>query len=664
MSRSDIAGFFWDDTPPPKPPKKEKPKITPPEPIWLRPDYLPGLELALKFPVARFTDEELIQASVAREPLVFDIECYENYFLIAFRSTVSGKVIYFEMTPTYELNVYKLRWVIQNFQLVSFNGINYDAPILALALDRKSNIQLKAATFEIIVNGTRPSDVLRKHKTKALKLDHIDLIEVAPLRASLKIYGGRLHAPKMQDLPFDPDTVLNSNQMAIVRWYCVNDLVNTELLRKSLSEQLALRETLSAEYRIDLRSKSDAQIAEAVIREEIEQITGSRIRSPQIEPGTVYHYRVPHFIRYETPLMNWALDVVRHAKFIVSDEGNIGMPQELKELKLRIADGVYRMGIGGLHSSEEQRATVVDDDTILVDRDVTSYYPFIILNQGLYPHHLGPVFLRVYRGIVERRLQAKRSGNKVIADSLKITINGSFGKLGSMYSVLYSPDLLIQTTITGQLALLMLIEMLELRGITVVSANTDGIAIKCPKARRNDLNAIIKYWESVTQFETEETEYRALYSRDVNNYIAVYKEPVKNKDGTFTYAKLKGAYGKTGLQKNPTNQICTEAVIDQVVHGKPVEQTIRECKDIRKFVNVRTVKGGAYKDGVYLGKSIRWYYAQGADGNIVVATSGAQVPRTEGARPLMELPEQFPEDVNHDWYIKEAEKILREIAYS
>ena len=35
--------------------------------------------------------------------------------------------------------------------------------------------------------------------------------------------------------------------------------------------------------------------------------------------------------------------------------------------------------------------------------------------------------------------------------------------------------MLIQTTVTGQLALLMLIENIELAGFTVVSANTDGI---------------------------------------------------------------------------------------------------------------------------------------------------------------------------------------------
>lgn len=649
-----MAGMFWNDTPPPKPPKKEKEKRVPPERTWERPDYLPGLQEALAFDVPLFTDQELILSCANKEKLVFDIECYCNYFLIAFKSLTSGKVIYFERTPDQDFDSRKLKWVIDNFCLVSFNGWNYDIPILALALAGKTTEQLKIATHEIIVYEEHSSDVLKKNKVKAIRPNHIDLIEVAPLFASLKIYSGRLHAPRMQDLPFHPETTLSPEQLAIVRHYCVNDLTNTGLLFKSLQEQIDLRESMSEQYGVDLRSKSDAQIAEAVIAEEVERLNGRKPQRPTIEPGTRYKYKIPHFIRFQTPLMNWALDIIRKANFIVSEYGNIGMPEELKALRLQIAGGCYRMGIGGLHSSEQRSAVFSDKNTVLIDRDVTSYYPYIILNQNLYPQHLGQNFLKVYRSIVNRRIAAKRAGDKVIADSLKITVNGSFGKLGSMYSVLYAPDLLIQVTITGQLSLLMLIERLELAGITVVSANTDGIVIKCSTVRQDECNAIIKQWEQDTSFETEETQYTAVFSRDVNNYIAV------KKDGS---CKTKGAYSEAGLQKNPTNQICVDAVIGLLTKKIPILTTVYECQDIRKFVSVRTVKGGAVKDGVFLGKAIRWYYAKDQQGEIVYASSGNKVPRSEGAKPLMDLPSTFPGDIDYAWYVKEAEKILQEIGY-
>lgn len=652
--RADAIGFFWEDLPVVKPPKAEKPKRTPPERTWEDPSYLPGLQEALEFKVPQFEDWELAIAAAKGERFVFDIECYENYFLVAFQSIDSGKVTYFERTNNHSFNRDKLEWIIRSFCHIGFNSAGYDIPILSMALAGKTCSQLKQATFEIIENGTRASDVLRSFKVKTLKPNHIDLIEVAPLRASLKIYSGRLHAKRMQDLPFPPDTILSPEQIAIVRWYCVNDLKNTALLYSELKEQIDLRVQLGNEYGADLRSKSDAQIAETVIANETEKLNHKRTQRPEIEPGTRYKYQVPRFIKFNSELMNWALNIIRNADFIVSEDGNIGMPKELTAMQLKIAEGVYRMGIGGLHSSEKKTLHYSDDRFELSDHDVVSYYPSIILLLSLYPQHLGPNFLKVYKTLVDKRLRAKRDGNKVVADSLKITINGSFGKLGSRYSSLYAPDLLIQVTVTGQLALLMLIERLEWVGIHVVSANTDGIVIKCPVQRIAERDAIVKQWERDTGFETEQNKYLALLSRDVNNYIAVKPDRT---------VKTKGAYAKTGLQKNPTNTVCVNAVIEFLTKGTPIATTVRNCTDITQFVSVRTVKGGAVKNGEYLGKSIRWYYKQGEEGEIVYADSGNKVPRSEGAQPLMDLPDALPADIDYDWYVVEAERMLADIGY-
>lgn len=670
MARNDVAGFFWDDTPPPKPPPKEKPKRTPPPRTWEAPDYLPGLAEALAFKPELITDGELMLAALSGERFVFDIECYPNYFLIAFQSLSTGKIIYFELAPGIALHVEKLRWVMECLCIVSFNGYNYDMPIAALAIAGKTNAQLQHATEEIILRNARPADVLKQYKVKALKSNHIDLIEVAPLRASLKIYSGRLHCPRMQDLPFLPGTVLSYEQAAIVRWYCCNDLNNTALLYHELEEQIKLRETLGKEYGVDLRSRSDAQIAETVISHEVAKLNGCRSKRPEIPPGTRFKYNVPSFVQYSSDAMRWVLEVVRHVDFVVSESGEVGMPPELKDLAIPIGQGLYRMGIGGLHSSEQKAAHFVDENTILVDRDVASYYPSIILNQGLFPQHLGVAFLHVYRQLVTRRLHAKNTGDKVTADSIKITINGGFGKFGSPYSILYSPHLLIQVTITGQLCLLMLIERMEAIGIPVVSANTDGIIIKCPKSRQSDMDAVVRQWEHDTSFQTEETQYKAVFSRDVNNYVAIKEkgDPKKKYLDEQLGVKAKGAYcergsaGNSVLSKNPTALICSDAVLTFLATGRPVVETIRACKDVRRFVVVRSVTGGAVKDGEYLGKSIRWYYAAGVEGEIIYAKNGNKVPRTDNAKPLMVLPAVLPEDIDYDWYEQEAYSILDDLA--
>lgn len=677
--RKDALGLFWRDEPIIKI-KKEKVKCVPPEPIWLRDDYLPGLDEAeVLAGVDELTDSDLMHLAhpySSRQEMGFDIEVYRNYYLAGFRHRASGKTAYVESTPDGYLDTDKLEWILRNFTIVGFNSTGYDLPITSMALAGLSMYDMKEASNRIIVYQEPWRDVLKSYKVKCLEIDHMDLIEVAPLRATLKIYGGRMHTRQMQDLPFHPDINLSGDQKVITRYYCLaKDLPSTMLLRETLDEQINLRIEMGKTYKLDLRSRSDAQIAEHVISHEVQQLNGKRVGRPKIPPGTVYRYKAPSFLEFKSPLLNFMLDKVRMAKFIVADHGSIDMPPEIGEHKIEINGSAYQMGIGGLHSTEKKIAHVQDDEYEIFDYDVTGYYPRIILNLGLFPYHMGANFLRVYNRIVNDRVKAKKDGLKAIANSLKIVVNGSYGKLGSKWSNLYAPDLLIQVTLTGQLSLLLLIERLEMAGIHVISANTDGIVVKPHRTQIEMMQAIVKQWERDTRFEMEESRYLGLYSRDVNNYIAVKKKFDKvNKvwlnqsDGT----KTKGAYANPWnsdedksmwLHKNPTNTICVEAVEALLTKGVPIVTTIQKCRDIRKFVSVRTVKGGAYKDGAFLGKSIRWYYAQDEKGCIIYAMKGSKVPRSDGAKPLMDLPEYFPCDVDFAWYEKEANKILKEIGY-
>ena len=583
--------------------------------------------------------------------VIVDIEVYRNYFLIALLNTARDEVRFHELYPGQTLDVDSLSRTLGRYTLVTFNGNHFDVPLISAALAGADNTKLKDMSDKIIKNNVKPWRL----NIPTRDWDHIDLIEVAPGIASLKIYGGRMHCEKMQDLPIDPDELISDAQRAQLREYCVNDLYTTKALFDKLAPQIQLREQMSKQYDIDLRSKSDAQIAEAVIVHEVERM-GAVLSNedPFRLAGETFKYDPPPFIRFETDALHNVLETIRAAEFVIAPGGTVQMPKEIASLKITIGKSTYRMGIGGLHSSEKSIAHMSDDNTVLIDRDVASYYPNIILNCGLQPENMGDKFTTVYRGIVERRLAAKRAKDTVTADSLKITINGSFGKFGSPYSKLYSPKLLIQTTITGQLSLLMLIELLEDYDYEVVSANTDGIVIKARRDEVQALDTFIEQWEQATQFETEATQYVATYSRDVNNYIALKEDGVK----------LKGVYAPGGLQKNPQTEIVIGAVVRYLRHGVGVEQTVRECDDIRKFISIRTVKGGAVKDGVYLGKAIRWYYATGVDGYIAYKINGYKVPSTDGAKPLMQLPTvQLPSDIDYDWYINECWSVLNDIGY-
>lgn len=586
--------------------------------------------------------------------LVLDTECYRDYFLLMIRDIETGVTSGAEMYPGKALGVTSL----PPGTYISFNGINYDFPILSLAFAGADNSTLKSASDDIIISQLKPWHVADKYGGTDLScVDHIDLIEVAPGQCGLKAYGGRLHSRRLQDLPIDPSASISISDRAVVLEYCGNDLETTTDLYRKLTPQIELRESMSKEFGIDLRSKSDAQIAEAVIRSEVEKRVGHRVFRPDIHPDYKFHYQVPSFIGFSSPGMRVALDIIRRSELTLDEKGSVSMPRELESMRIRIGQGVYRMGIGGLHSTEVSVSHRADETTLLIDRDVASYYPSIILTQGLYPKSMGPDFLAVYRGLVDRRLAAKEAGDSVTNEMIKVVINGSFGKFGSKWSTLYSPDLMIQVTLTGQLALLMLIEIIESIGIQVISANTDGIVIKCPKSREDELNAVISAWELVSGYQTEATEYSSLYAKDVNNYIAIKPDGSTKQKGIYSFVGSK----KSELEKNPTNFICVDAVIGYLVNGVVPEHTIRECEDVRRFLTVRQVKGGATYDGEYLGKAVRWYYASGETRRIAYATNGNKVARSDGARPLMTLPDSLPADIDYQWYVNECRDILADI---
>jgi DNA polymerase elongation subunit (family B) len=595
----------------------------------------------------------------------FDVECYRNFFLVLMKRKDDGQVLRFQQSPNRQLNIPALRAALQAHRLVGFNSTDYDLPMIQLALTGVSTQALKRGSDDIIVGGMRARDFASAHDLPPHNWDHVDLIQVAPLQGSLKIYAGRLHCRKMQDLPIDPAAEITAEQAPILIQYCENDLDNTALLAEELDSQLALRESLSKEYGQDLRSRSDAQLAEHIIASEITKLTGQRPARPPSLEGRLFRYNVPAYVVYSLPPLQGMLATIRSADFMVGDTGAVVLPAELMAYDIRIGGGKYRIGIGGLHSAETCVGHVADEHFVLSDRDVTSYYPRIILNQGLYPKHLGPGFLKVYDAIVERRVAAKKARDVVTAESLKIAVNGSFGKLGSKWSVLYAPDLLIQVTLTGQLSLLMLIEMVEAAGIPVVSANTDGIVMKCPRSRQAALDAIVCQWESITGFTTEETRYRALHSKDVNNYIAIKEDGSVKGKGLYANPWEKEGPNVFKLHKNPGTTIVIEAVVALLRDGTPLEDTVRACRDIRKFAAVRTVNGGATVGKEHLGKAVRWYYATGRAGQVLTyLKSGNKVPKSDGSKPLMELPAEFPADVNYHWYVKEANSVLGYLGYA
>ena len=591
-----------------------------------------------------------------RELVVLDIECYPNYFLVAMKKLSSGKLFIMDMrgeeSSLHVEEKKKLRSMLAKYTTFGFNSNKYDVPMIAYALDGATCDSLYHLSKDIIEKNQPDWMTYRNLDLDRPKgLDHFDISEPSPaVMISLKNYGTRVGSKKLWDLPFDPHVAVTLKEAQTLVDYCENDLDVTIDLYNAIEDRIALRVDMGEQYGMDLRSKSDAQIAETVITSELQE-AGVTAKKPLIKDGYKARYKAPDFIKFESYDLNDLLQTVEDIKFELQANGSVKMPKELSNRKIVIGKTTYKMGIGGLHSQEKSLSVVSDEDNVMRNADFASYYPFIILNLGLYPKHLGPKFLDVYRKIVETRLKAKREGNKLVADSLKITINGSFGKFGSKFSKLYSPDLLLATTITGQLSLLMLIEQMEKNDIPVMSANTDGLEYFCPRDKIDLAEVLVFDLELETGFEMEHGTYKALHAANVNNYVAVYP----------TEAKAKGLYAETTLSKGRSTPIVYKAVRDYLTYGTPVIITINECRDINEYVSARTVKGGGVYDGEYLGKMVRWYYSVKSKGYISYKLNGNKVPKTDGCVPMMDLTDELPDDLDWKWYINEAVEKLKDL---
>jgi len=582
----------------------------------------------------------------------FDIEVLKNYFLLAWMGS-DGKVVRIDMrghdTTMGMKKRTKVSKMLRSGTIVSFNGIMYDMPIITCMLEGLSCSELYETSKRIIDDGVAHWQIYNNKIREIKGLKHIDIMGVASGQASLKMYGARVNSELLWDSPVDWDADMTSDEIKNLRAYCGNDLMLTRNVYNVLIPQLKIRAEMSRKYNMDLMSKSDAQIAEAVIISEIGG--GKKAKVPK-----TITYTAPPWVKFNTPNLARLKEDIESFTFAINPlTGKPVMPDWLDETVIRLGEAQFNIGLGGIHSMESSLTIKSSKHYVMRNADVNSYYPSIIINSKLRPTHLSTKFLGIYEAIVKRRLRAKANGDKVEADTLKIVINGSFGKFGSKYSKLYAPELLIATTFTGQLALMMLIESLEENYIPVMSANTDGVEYLCPRKKMDLALKLISEWEKATGYKMSHGEYISLHARDVNNYIAKYDGEVK----------CKGAFAETTLSKNPQVPICFDAVREFINTGVDIVDTIRNCKDVYKFLSCRQVNGGATWRHKHLGKVVRWYYSTEGDAMHYAKPNKTgnfnTVPLTGGCVPMLDLKKKIPKDIDYPYYIEYAKRMLADL---
>lgn len=356
--------------------------------------------------------------------LIFDCEVAPNAFGLGIKRVEDGRKVWYEhgsFADTGEETNFDrdlVRRALRNNQIVGFNSTAFDIPLIYMALDGASTQELMDAATRIIQERIPAWRAENEFGIHIPKLDHIDLYDCNPsVMTGLKQLGARQHVKLLQDLPFKPNTNLTRAEWVEGREYCLNgDLEATHALFDRLGEAIALRKALGDQTGLELRSASDAQVGERLIKKSVEDKKGDRVKKAVIAEGSTFRYDAPEWMSFKTPLMQQVFETIKNTDFVIGKGGKVSFPKEFDAFEI-VFDGMrHALGIGGLHSTEANRSVHSDNEFVLIDADVASQYPNIIMKLGLFPKALGKDFLTVYGEIIERRLKAKARAKVVNAE--------------------------------------------------------------------------------------------------------------------------------------------------------------------------------------------------------------------------------------------------------
>ena len=523
------------------------------------------------------------------------------------------------------------------------------------------------------------------------------------------------------------DRYVISEWITNIMHYNLNDVfIVCEMIRLYIDE-VRLRYNISKAYGVDVLSSSRSNIADNLFVKFYSEFSGlaeSQWRGRKTERTAMSFKRVIFpFIKFKTKELQELLEEMK--KVVIYSIGKKALKEiapkypELKYLKtnnesgwfeVKINNLIYTIATGGLHSqdiprelkskltfvddwklsdckeggSKEENApsiwdVITDNSYIYVHWDIASFYPSIMDVYKIAPAHMNEgVFVKLIHWLKETRVTAKHSKEDyidgipkdVLAQVLKIVINSIYGKLGFEKGDICDRLAVLKVTINGQLMIMMLCESLELAGIEVVSANTDGIVVKLHKKNKAKFEEIADEWKRLTKLDADSEEYKCYINRDINNYV------IEELNGKVSY---KGALHPTmyavDLQKGYDMPIVAKAVVDYFLNDKPILETLYECKNILDFCKTQNVGRQFHVEFTVgtkreiLQKNVRFYVTnKGGVIEKVNDNSGDRSGLCAGKQVtiLNTLDDKRIEyrNINYSYYYQEALKIIDPIKLS
>jgi len=610
---------------------------------------------------------------------VYDIETYPNVFTLAVEHADAPLRWAFEISPwrndSKEIIAFLQYLKDTNARMVGFNNLGFDYPVLhtlirmgnsdARTLYDKAMAIIGAQDDDRFMHSVKPSDRYVE-QIDLFKIHHFDNKARA---TSLKMLEFNMRSDSIEDLPFPVGTMLNPDQIEVLKKYNAYDVAQTKAFYFETLDMIKFREELTLKYQRDFMNHNDTKIGKDYFAMKLEEagVTlydfGPSGRTPRQtkRPSIALKDAILPWISFEQPeftrVLNWLKDqTITETKGVFDD------------VIARVQGFDFVFGLGGIHGSMESKVIESDDESVIVDLDVASYYPNLAISNGFYPEHLGKEFVSIYKHLYEqRKTYAKNSAENAM---LKLALNGVYGDSNNQFSVFYDPLFTMSITLNGQLLLCVLAEgLLHIEGLQIIQVNTDGMTVKVPRANKWMVDTARAVWELRTGLQLEEAIYSHMFIRDVNNYIARYENGKIKRKGAYEY--------EMDWSQNHGGMVIAKVAEKVLVDNAPIRETLEQWPEIMDFMLRTKVPRSSYlaleKDGVtvQLQNITRYYIAEGG-GHLfkwmppLKAKPGQWrkigVESGWGVQPCNDIKGAGKLPVDFDYYIREVEKLCLGLA--
>jgi hypothetical protein len=629
--------------------------------------------------------------------IIFDIETMQELFLIV--CMVPGKA-----GKSFQVSKWKnqldafVRYTEDNSDAywVGYNNLRFDSQVVEWILrnydqwHELTNLEICAKIAQKAADTIHDAnyDVFPEYREHELSLKQIDLFKINHYdnknrMVSLKRLEFEMDLENIEEMPIHhTKTNMTKEEVDLTIDYCYNDVDATYEFYKVTTgdtdhplykgnNQIELRQDIYEEFGIPCLNYSDSKIGDEMIKKYYCSEKGIEYkelpRKGYFRKNIDVKNCIAKYVIFQTPQLKEFLKKINKMQ--------LGLQDDFKE-HIDFYGNVYSFMKGGLHTENSPKVFEADEEYEIIDWDVSSYYPAIIINNGKFPAHLGKEFLRGYKQMFDKRLELKplaKSDKKIkgIVGALKLAVNSVYGKSSDMQNWIFDRQLTMFTTITGELSLMMLIEQYETNGIQVISANTDGVTIRIKKDLIPLMYKLNEWWCSMTQYELERTDYSKIIFSTVNDYLAIMTNGEIKKKGDFLT--------DFELHKNKSARVVPIALEQYFVHGVPVEHTIRNHKNLYDFCIRQKASRSFHYEGtnratgqktVY-NKLIRYYVSNTGDKifkvkNPECQTRAAAISQVEAGEWVCEVCNFLPknsavDNVNYDYYIEKANRIITKI---